>query len=113
VHLRTLAVEPDEPFEVRVLGALHHHDWTFTVEDSNEDLEARATNSRAYQDLFPLASDGFLRVATAFHVFVWVPPFPNFSDETDLANFHRLWADLVLNMRKDAHVRSLVKRDLT
>jgi hypothetical protein len=77
--------------EAYALYLKSYHDWTFTVEDSKEDLEARATYSRAYQDLFPLASDGFLRAATAFHDFVWVPPFPNFSDETDRANFHKLW----------------------
>ena len=34
--------------EAYALYLKSYHDWTFTVEDSKEDLEARATYSRTY-----------------------------------------------------------------
>lgn len=88
-----------------------YHDWTRTKEDSEEDRKASEAYVRAYQDLFPLASDGFLRAATAFHNFLWVPPYPNFSEDPDCTVLNRLWTGLVLNMRKDAIVASRVKRE--
>lgn len=88
-----------------------YHDWTRTEEGSEEDRKAQEAYVRAYQDLFPLASDGFLRAATAFHNFVWAPPYPDFSEESACSDLNRLWTDLVLNMRKDANVTSGVKRE--
>ncbi|HET7270626.1 MAG TPA: hypothetical protein VFI90_06015 [Rubrobacter sp.] len=88
-----------------------YHDWTLTEVESNEDKKAQEAYVRAYRDLFPLASDGFLKAAMAFHDFVWVPPYPDFSDNDHRARFDKLWTDLVVRMRKDANVWSRVKRD--
>jgi hypothetical protein len=87
-----------------------YHDWTLTAEGSDEDQKAKDSYVRAYRDLFPLASDGFLKTAMAFHDFVWVPPYPDFSDERDSARFEKLWTDLVVKMRKDANVWSRINR---
>jgi hypothetical protein len=88
-----------------------YHDWTLTVEGSEEDQKAQDAYVRAYRDLCPLASDGFLKAAMAFHDFVWVQPYPDFSDEADRARFEKLWTDLVVKMRRDANVWSRVKRE--
>ena len=82
-----------------------YYDWTITEENNEEASKALTTYRRAYYALFPIASDGFLKTATAFHAyaiegsFVW-------DKEEDRVKFTALWTRLVLELRKDVNVKS-------
>ena len=90
-----------------------YHDWTFTEDGTAEDAEANDKYWRAYFKLFPIASDGFLRAAMAFHTYAKVEPYPDFKKDADRKKFKELWTNLVVEMRNDANVESrLTKREI-
>ena len=71
-----------------------YYDWTYTEDGSDEDEKAKDEYRQAYFKLFPLASDGFLRAAMAFHTYVWEAPYPDFAKKADRENFEKLWGSL-------------------
>jgi len=82
-----------------------YYDWTITEEGSDADEKALANYKRAYYALFPLASDGFLQAATAFHAYA-IESNVDFDKEADRRQFRALWTRLVLKMRDDVDVKS-------
>lgn len=82
-----------------------YYDWTITEEGTDEDKKALANYKRAYYALFPLASDGFLKAATAFHAYA-IEGNIDWDKEADRNKFKALWTNLVLEMRKDVNVES-------
>jgi hypothetical protein len=90
-----------------------YYDWTYTEDGSDEDEKAKDVYRQAYFKLFPLASDSFLRAAMTFHTYVWEEPYPDFAKEADREKFEKLWASLVVEMRKDANVESqLIQKEI-
>jgi hypothetical protein len=83
-----------------------YYDWTYTEDGTDEDEKAKDDYRQAYFKLFPIASDGFLRAAMAFHTYAWEAPYPDFAKEADRKKFEELWASLVVEMRNDANVES-------
>jgi hypothetical protein len=83
-----------------------YHDWTLTTKGSDEEKKADDKYWRAYYALFPLASDGFLRAAMAYHSYMKEAPYPNFADKAAREKFKDLWTTLVIEMRNDANVKS-------
>jgi hypothetical protein len=84
-----------------------YHDYTFTETSSDEANKAYDSYLRAYYALFPLASDGFLRAAMAFHTFA-IEGNPDYNKEATRQKFKESWTKLVVEMRKDANVRSRI-----
>ena len=85
-----------------------YYDWTLTKEGTREDEEAKNKYRKAYFKLFPLASDSFLKAAFAFHTFSWEEPYPDFNKKEDRKEFDEKWTTLVLEMRKDAEIKSQI-----
>jgi hypothetical protein len=89
-----------------------YQNWAYAEEGTDEDEKARDAYRQAYFSLFPLASDGFLRAAMAFHAYAW-EGHPDFTKKEDQEDFDELWTDLIIAMRHDANVRSrLTKEDI-
>jgi len=89
-----------------------YQNWAYAKEGSDEDEKAQDTYRRAYFNLFPLASDRFLRAAMAFHAYAW-EGHPDYAKKEDQEDFDKLWTDLIIAMRHDANVRSrLTKGDI-
>jgi len=89
-----------------------YQNWAYTDAPSDEDVKATDVYRRAYFNLFPLASDRFLRAAMAFHAYAW-EGHPDYAKKESQEDFDKLWTDLIIAMRHDANVRSrLTKGDI-
>jgi hypothetical protein len=87
-----------------------YFDWSFTEEGTAEDEKVRNNYRQAYFKLFTIASDSFLKAAMSFHRYVWSPPFPDFSNSEDRDRVNELWTDVLIEMRKDAHLMQQLTR---
>jgi len=90
-----------------------YFDWSVTEEGTAEDDKVRNNYMQAYFKLFTLASDSFLKAAMSFHSYVWSPPYPDFSNSEDRDRVNELWTNVIIEMRKDAHLmQQLTRGDL-
>ena len=87
-----------------------YQNWAYAEEGSDEEEKAGDAYRQAYFSLFPLASDGFLRAAMAFHAYAW-EGHPDFAKKEDQEDFDELWTDLIIAMCHDANVRSRLKKN--
>src|SRR5918994_5101510 len=79
--------------EAYTLYLTSYYDWLIAEKGSDEEAKERANCWRAYQALFPLASDGFLRAAMRFHAYTMAGA-PDFTTEAGREKVNELWINL-------------------
>jgi hypothetical protein len=80
-------------------------------EGSREQKVAEKKYWRTYSSLFQVASDEVLLAVTDFHEFAWLQK-TSLRGEAWYQEFRRLYADMIIKMRKDAFEKTTLDRQV-